>query len=68
MMRSVESASSVFYHSQDEDQAKTSVDSQGSYREALSGPLCDSYHDSPTDSSPASKEQDPSGNNLQSTT
>uniref|UniRef100_A0A3Q3X3M7 Uncharacterized protein n=1 Tax=Mola mola TaxID=94237 RepID=A0A3Q3X3M7_MOLML len=49
MMRSVESASSVFYHSQDEDQAKTSVDSQGSYREALSGPLCDSYHNSPTD-------------------
>lgn len=68
MMRSIESASSVFYHSQEEDQAKTSVDSQGSYREALSGPLCDSYHDAPADSSFSCKEQDPSGKNLQSTT
>lgn len=61
MMRSVESASSVFYHSQEEEPAKTSIDSQGSYKEALSGPLYDSYHDSMTDS-PATTEQDTSGN------
>lgn len=63
MMRSVESASSVFYHSQEEDPAKTSVDSQGSCRDALSGPLCDSYHDSMIDSSPATTEQEALGNN-----
>ncbi|XP_076596043.1 von Willebrand factor A domain-containing protein 5B1 [Chaetodon auriga] len=61
MMRSVESASSVFYHSQEEDPLKTGVDSQGSYREALSGPLCDSYQDSMIDSSPATTEQDAVG-------
>ncbi|XP_073326928.1 von Willebrand factor A domain-containing protein 5B1 [Pagrus major] len=61
MMRSVESASSVFYHSQEEDPVKTCVDSQGSYRDALSGPLYDSYQDSMTDSSPATTEQDAMG-------
>uniref|UniRef100_A0A665UTX3 von Willebrand factor A domain containing 5B1 n=1 Tax=Echeneis naucrates TaxID=173247 RepID=A0A665UTX3_ECHNA len=40
MMRSVESASSVFYHSQEEDTTKTNVDSQGSCREATAGPSC----------------------------
>lgn len=59
MMRSVESASSVFYHSQEEDPVKTSGDSQGSYKEA--GPLYDSYQDSVTDSSPATTEQDAMG-------
>ncbi|KAE8292833.1 von Willebrand factor A domain-containing protein 5B1 Precursor [Larimichthys crocea] len=59
MMRSVESASSVFYHSQEEDPVKTSGDSQGSYKEA--GPLYDSYQDSMTDSSPATTEQDAMG-------
>ncbi|KAM9350842.1 von Willebrand factor A domain-containing protein 5B1 [Symphorus nematophorus] len=59
MMRSIESASSVFYHSQEEDPARTGVDSLGSYREALSGPLYDSYQDSVTNgSSPATTEQD----------
>ncbi|XP_018541948.1 von Willebrand factor A domain-containing protein 5B1 [Lates calcarifer] len=61
MMRSIESASSVFYHSQEEDPAKTSVDSQGSYREAPSGPLYDSYQDSMIDGSPVTTEQDPMG-------
>ncbi|XP_034551162.1 von Willebrand factor A domain-containing protein 5B1 [Notolabrus celidotus] len=61
MMRSVESASSVFYHSQEEDLLRTGVDSQGSYREAPSGPLYDSYQDSVTDSSPAPTEQDAAG-------
>lgn len=62
MMRSVESASSVFYHSQEEDPVKTGADSQGSYRDALSGPLCDYYHDSMIDSSPVTGEHDASGN------
>ncbi|KAM4737548.1 von Willebrand factor A domain-containing protein 5B1 [Anableps anableps] len=50
MMRSIESASSVFYHSQEEEAGKTGVDSQGSHREAPSGTLHDSYQDSMTDS------------------
>ncbi|XP_035511953.1 von Willebrand factor A domain-containing protein 5B1 [Morone saxatilis] len=61
MMRSIESASSVFYHSQEEDLVKTSADSHVSYREALSGPLYDSYQDSMTDGSPATTEQDAMG-------
>ncbi len=61
MMRSIESASSVFYHSQEEDPLKTGVDSQGSHREALFGPLYDSYQDSMTDGSPATTEQDTVG-------
>ncbi|MED6257653.1 hypothetical protein ATANTOWER_028949, partial [Ataeniobius toweri] len=46
MMRSIESASSVFYHSQEEEVGKTGVDSQGSHREAPSGTLHDFYQDS----------------------
>ncbi|XP_065817720.1 von Willebrand factor A domain-containing protein 5B1 [Labrus bergylta] len=61
MMRSIESASSVFYHSQEEEPVKTGVDSQGFYREAPSGPLYDCYQDSVTDSSPAATEQDAVG-------
>lgn len=57
MMRSVESASSVFYHSQEEDLVRTGVD-------ALSGLLYDSYQDSTTDSSPATTEQDAMGTKL----
>ncbi|KAA8591416.1 hypothetical protein FQN60_002359 [Etheostoma spectabile] len=57
MMRSIESASSVFYHSQEEDLVKTSNDSQGFYREA---PLYDSYQDSMKDN-PATTEQDTMG-------
>uniref|UniRef100_A0A3B5ASH5 von Willebrand factor A domain containing 5B1 n=1 Tax=Stegastes partitus TaxID=144197 RepID=A0A3B5ASH5_9TELE len=37
MMRSIESASSVFYHSQEEDLLKSGIDSQGSHRETPSG-------------------------------
>ncbi|XP_069566964.1 von Willebrand factor A domain-containing protein 5B1 isoform X1 [Brachyistius frenatus] len=61
MMRSVESASSVFYHSQEEDPMKTGVDSQGSQREAACGALYDSYQDATTDRSPLAAEQDPTG-------
>ncbi|XP_041655991.1 von Willebrand factor A domain-containing protein 5B1 [Cheilinus undulatus] len=57
MMRSIESASSVFYHSQEEDPAKTGMDSQGSYRETPTGPLYDSYQDN----SPAAYEQEAAG-------
>lgn len=60
MMRSVESASSVFYHSQEEDALKMGVDTLGS-RDALAGPPYDSYHDSMMDSSPVSRDADPSG-------
>uniref|UniRef100_A0A8D3BDS8 von Willebrand factor A domain containing 5B1 n=1 Tax=Scophthalmus maximus TaxID=52904 RepID=A0A8D3BDS8_SCOMX len=49
MMRSTESASSVFYHSQEEDPVRTSADGQGSYREAPPGPPYDSCQDSVTD-------------------
>lgn len=62
MMRSIESASSVFYHSQEEDPAKTAADSQGSNRDVLPGPLCDSYHDSMIDGGAATAEHDASGN------
>ncbi|XP_047433199.1 von Willebrand factor A domain-containing protein 5B1 isoform X2 [Mugil cephalus] len=61
MMRSTESASSVFYHSQEEDPVKTAVDSQGSHREAPSLALYDYYQDSMTASSPVTTEQDPMG-------
>ncbi|XP_049437986.1 von Willebrand factor A domain-containing protein 5B1 isoform X2 [Epinephelus fuscoguttatus] len=57
MMRSIESASSVFYHSQEEDVLRTGSDSQGSYKES---PLYDPYQDSMTDS-PAATEQDTAG-------
>lgn len=62
MMRSIESASSVFYHSQEEDPAKTAADSQGSNRDVLPGPLCDSYHDTVIDGGAATAEHDASGN------
>lgn len=62
MMRSIESASSVFYHSQEEDPVKTAADSQGSNRDVLPGPLCDSYHDSMIDGASATAAHDALGN------
>lgn len=64
MMRSIESASSVFYHSQDEDPGKAVVDSQGSDKETSSGVLHDSYQDSLADNSSLATEHDPSGKRL----
>lgn len=64
MMRSIESASSVFYHSQEEDSVKSGVDSQGSSREGASGPFHDCYQDSMNDSSPVTTEQDIMGKSL----
>ncbi|XP_030589971.1 von Willebrand factor A domain-containing protein 5B1 [Archocentrus centrarchus] len=61
MMRSVESASSVFYHSQEEDPVKTAGDSLGSHREGPSGVLYDSYQDSVIDCSPVCTDHDPMG-------
>lgn len=63
MMRSIESASSVFYHSQEEDAPKTGADTLGS-RDVLAGPPYDSYHDPMTDSSPVSRDAEPSGRNV----
>jgi len=67
MMRSIESASSVFYHSQEEEPAKTEVDSQGSHREAPSGGLFDSYHDSMINSSSVITEPHLMGKNVEFT-
>ncbi|XP_054912659.1 von Willebrand factor A domain-containing protein 5B1 [Poeciliopsis prolifica] len=50
MMRSIESASSVFYHSQEEEVGKSGTDSLGSHREAPSGTLHDYYQDAMTES------------------
>ncbi|XP_040008319.1 von Willebrand factor A domain-containing protein 5B1 isoform X2 [Xiphias gladius] len=62
MMHSIESASSVFYHSQEEDPVKTSGDSQGPYREAPSGALYDSCQDSMIqDGGPVTTEKDSMG-------
>lgn len=57
MMRSLESASSVFYHSQEEDPQKTGADAPASHRDLLAGPP----YDSVMDSSPVSRDADPSG-------
>lgn len=64
MMRSNESASSVFYHSQEEDLVKMTFDSQGPHREPHSHSLYDSYLDSMSESNPATVEQDLVGKKL----
>ncbi|XP_029975520.1 von Willebrand factor A domain-containing protein 5B1 [Salarias fasciatus] len=61
MMRSIESASSVFYHSQEEDPVKAGVDGQGSHKEASSEAQSDSCQDSMTDCSPLATEHDAMG-------
>ncbi|XP_013887062.1 von Willebrand factor A domain-containing protein 5B1 isoform X2 [Austrofundulus limnaeus] len=58
MMRSVESASSVFYHSQEEESGKTGGDSQGSRRDGPFGTLQDCCKDSETDAGLAVSERD----------
>ncbi|XP_038165132.1 von Willebrand factor A domain-containing protein 5B1 [Cyprinodon tularosa] len=58
MMRSIESDSSVFYHSQEEEAGRTGVDSHGSLREAPSGTLHDSYQDSMMERGPVMTEPD----------
>ena len=61
MMRSNESASSVFYHSQEEDPGR--ADGLGPQRDPQSGPLYDTYQDSVSESSPVTTEPDPLGKN-----
>lgn len=61
MMRSTESASSVFYHSQEEEPCKTSIDGQSSYREAPSNTVYDCCQDPETENSPITTDQDPTG-------
>lgn len=61
MMRSNESTSSVFYHSQEEDAGKVSSESQGSHRENQVSSLFDSFHDTMSESSPVATEQDGMG-------
>lgn len=58
MMRSIESASSVFYHSQEEEPGKTGGES---HREGPFGTLYNSYLDSATDIGLATTEQDITG-------
>lgn len=60
MMRSVESASSVFYYSQEEDSLKMGGDTLGSHRDVLlAGPPCD--HGGMADSSPVSRDAEAPG-------
>lgn len=61
MMRSIESASSVFYHSQEEEPGKTGGDDQRSHKEGAFGTLYNSYQDSATDCGLAATEQDITG-------
>ncbi|KAM4610327.1 von Willebrand factor A domain-containing protein 5B1 [Polymixia lowei] len=57
MMRSNESASSVFYHSQEEDPVKTGFDGQG-HRDIHGNTVYGSYPDSMSESSPVTTEHD----------
>lgn len=59
MMRSVESASSVFYYSQEEDSLKTGGETLGPHRDVLAGPPCD--HEGMADGSPASRDAEAPG-------
>ncbi|KTF88234.1 hypothetical protein cypCar_00013650 [Cyprinus carpio] len=58
MMRSNESASSVFYHSQEEDAGKVSSDGQGLHRDNQVGSLFDGCQETMSQSSPFTTEQD----------
>ncbi|GAA6094076.1 von Willebrand factor A domain-containing protein 5B1 [Tachysurus ichikawai] len=65
MMRSNESASSVFYHSLEEEPGKSSTDGHGAARDT-SGTLFDSYQSTMSESSPGMVEQDGIGTNMSS--
>lgn len=65
MMRSNESTSSVFYHSQEEDPARSGSDGPATQREGHSGALFDGYQDSMSESSPLPTEHDTMGNTAQ---
>lgn len=63
MMRSTESASSVFYHSQEEDPVKMNTEGHGPCREPVPGTSYHSYHNSTAEGSPATIEPDVTGKN-----
>ncbi|XP_026092945.1 von Willebrand factor A domain-containing protein 5B1-like [Carassius auratus] len=58
MMRSNESASSVFYHSQEEDAGKVSSEGQGLHRDNQVGSPFDGCQENMSESSPIATEQD----------
>ncbi|TRY71341.1 hypothetical protein DNTS_016581 [Danionella cerebrum] len=63
MMRSNESTSSVFFHSQEEDAGKVSSDAVGPHRDSQTQSLFDSCQDTMSESSPNTTEQELIGNN-----
>lgn len=65
MMRSNESASSVFYHSQEEEPGKTGSAGHSAARDILSTGMFDAHQSTMSESSPGMVEQDGIGNNLQ---
>ncbi|XP_060750007.1 von Willebrand factor A domain-containing protein 5B1 [Tachysurus vachellii] len=65
MMHSNESASSVFYHSLEEEPGKSSTDGHGAARDT-SGTMFDSYQSTMSESSPGMVEQDGIGTNMSS--
>lgn len=62
MMRSNESTSSVFFHSQEEDPARSATDGPVSQRDTHAGALYDGYQDTMSESSPLPTEDDFTGN------
>lgn len=65
MMRSNESASSVFYHSQEEEPGKSGSDGHGATRDISGAGMFDAYQSTMSESSPGTVEQDSIGNNLE---
>ncbi|KAF5892060.1 von Willebrand factor A domain-containing protein 5B1, partial [Clarias magur] len=66
MMRSNESASSVFYHSQEEESGKSGSDVHGPVRDESGTGMFDAYQSSQSESSPGMVEQDGTGTNMSS--
>ncbi|XP_061114584.1 von Willebrand factor A domain-containing protein 5B1 [Conger conger] len=61
MMRSNESTSSVFFHSQEEDPGKLGSEVRGALREGVAGSLYDGYQENMPESPPVTAEQDMMG-------
>ncbi|XP_053338788.1 von Willebrand factor A domain-containing protein 5B1 isoform X1 [Clarias gariepinus] len=66
MMRSNESASSVFYHSQEEESGKSGSDGHGPVPDISGTGMFDAYQSSMSESSPGMVEQDGIGTNMSS--
>ena len=65
MMRSNESASSVFYHSQEEEPGRSGSDGQGPPKDTP-GTMFDPYQSNMSESSPVTAEQETIGKDPQS--